>query len=606
MLLVCLSAAASSTVAAAQLDVHRVEDLEYGRALFHFFQRNEMAAITQLMMADKRAGIRDQVDEANLLLADLYYGYGLYEESRQLFAQLLSADISDKVQNRIWFNLARLRFDQGHFDQAQELLSRINDQLPEDVEAERKYLLTNLLLGDGEISQAANISNAIDPQSIWRAYAVYNLAVTLIENDDYDKGRNLLDKIGQLEAPNSELKALRDRANLSLGLKQLRVGEPESAMQSLSRVRLEGPLSHQALLASGWAWQRQGQLEKALIPWQLLARRNSIDAATQEAILAIPSSYVSAGQEKLALGYFEFASKQLNTQLEFLDEAIGAIQNDDLIGSLHHNAILFDRVSQQQPPPESNLTAQLHLLLASSEFQREVKRYQELLDIRNSLSYWDENFPAFKLVLDERRRAFTEKLPLLRQTTGFDQLRQLTSKRDQFSKRLKQIETDGNYTALATPAEKAQLESIQGVATRISKVSGLHDIADQQDMVRVLSGLLHYELETDYPVRFWQAKKQLLGLDRALDNAKQSAGSLRRISQRTGLEFKGYEKRISGRQAQIRALHGRVTGLLGDQKKYINQRAIKAIQQQHKHIVQLRLNAGYELAKLYDKLSDPQ
>ena len=33
---------------------------------------------------------RNQLDEANLLLADLYYSYGLYEESRELFAELLN------------------------------------------------------------------------------------------------------------------------------------------------------------------------------------------------------------------------------------------------------------------------------------------------------------------------------------------------------------------------------------------------------------------------------------------------------------------------------------------------------------------------------------
>ena len=69
-------------------------------------------------------------------------------EHYQAAADLLGAEVSDSIQNRIWFNLARLRFDQGFHDQSLDLLSRINDSLPPNIEAERKFLQTNLLIGD--------------------------------------------------------------------------------------------------------------------------------------------------------------------------------------------------------------------------------------------------------------------------------------------------------------------------------------------------------------------------------------------------------------------------------------------------------------------------
>ncbi|MEM7564064.1 MAG: hypothetical protein AAF353_13590, partial [Pseudomonadota bacterium] len=142
--LLCLGCLFSSSSIAAQLDKHRVEDLDYGRALFEFFQEQELNAITHLMVAAERPRTRTQINEANLLLADLYYGYGLYEESRQMFSRLLTSEVSDSIQDRIWFNLARLRFEQGHFDNTNDLLSRISNRLPGHIESERKYLLTNL------------------------------------------------------------------------------------------------------------------------------------------------------------------------------------------------------------------------------------------------------------------------------------------------------------------------------------------------------------------------------------------------------------------------------------------------------------------------------
>ena len=145
---------------AAELDEHRVENLDYGRALFHFFQENELNAITRLMIAQERPITQTQLDEANLLLADLYYSYGLYEESREMFARLLTAEVSESIQDRIWFNLARLRFEQGFPEHARDLLSRISTKLPKNIEAERKYLLTNLFLIDGQYGPAIRMSRS--------------------------------------------------------------------------------------------------------------------------------------------------------------------------------------------------------------------------------------------------------------------------------------------------------------------------------------------------------------------------------------------------------------------------------------------------------------
>lgn len=602
--LLCCGFVADATP--ADLDRHKVEDLEYGRALYYYFQDNELAAITQLMIADQSTRQRKQRDESNLLLADLYYGYGLYEESREMFARLLTAKVSDSVQNRIWFNLARLRYEQGFHDQSRKLLARISDTLPAYIEAERKYLLTNLLLENHRYEEAMDLSNTIDPKSIWKVYARYNLAVSVIEDKDYDQGRILLDKIGQMPSTDSESMALRDRANLSLGLKQLRLDYNESALQSLARVRLEGPLSHEALLASGWAWQRLKQPEKALLSWRYLLRRNAVDAATQEAILAIPSSFAALGQDARALKYFEIAARQFDAQLQVLDDAIESIQNDGLIAALRENAILFDRSSLQRLPPASDVTPQLHLLLASSGFQREIRRYQQLLDIRGSLRYWNNSFPALELMLDERRLGFSKRLPMLRESTNFERLEELKARRNEFARQVHEIESSGNYLALARPDEKEQLERLQRVEASISKIGDAENIDYQQDMLRLFSGLLHYQIQTEYPARFWQAKKQLLLLDRAIGEGEQRARSLRQIADRSELEFDLFEQRIGGQIERIRRLRANVSELLKRQEKHINVLAIEEIHRQKQHIVELRLNARYELARLYDKKAAEQ
>lgn len=601
VLLCCLGT--GNTAALAQLEEHRVQDLDYGSALYNFFQDDELSAIVELMVANERGRKRKQQHEANLLLADLYYSFGLYEESRELFAELLNAEVSESVQNRIWFNLARLRYEQGYNDHARDLLSRIDASLPDYIEAERKYMLTNLYLGNRQYDEAADLSNRIDSDSIWKIYARYNLAAAVIEDDRYEQGKTEFEKIGQMEVRTPEMLALRDRANLSLGLVQLRRGLHESAIETLSRVRLEGPMSHEALLASGWAWYRMNQFDKALLAWRVLLQRNAVDAATQEAILAIPANYAESGQDGLAIRNYEIATRQFESQLRVLDNAITVIENNGLIASLRENEVLYDRSSLQRLPPSTDVTPQLHLFLSTHEFQRELKRYQELLDIRSSLDYWDDGFPALELMLQERRAGFEQRLPKLQQSTSFDRLEQLLEQRDRYAAQVQAIADSEDYIALARPEERDHLERIERVHASIDRVGDQRNTAYQKDMLRVLSGLLHYEMETEYPGRFWQTKKQMILADRALDESELRVNSLRRIVESTATEFDGFDNRIGGQLQRIRDLHTRVNELLTKQEQYINRLAIEAIRQQQLHIVQLRLNASFELAKLYDKLA---
>jgi len=594
-------------LAAAPAGEHRVEDLYYGQALYQFFQENELAAITQLMVANERPRhASSQVDEANLLLADLYYGYGLHEKSRDLFAQLLSAEIPSSVQNRVWFNLARLRYEQGYHEHARDLLSRIDEQLAPAFEAERKYLLTNLYLGNRQYDQAADLSNRIDSKSIWKAYARYNLGVALLEGGEYEKGRHILEQLGQTDATTPEQLALRDLSNLSLGLMQLRMELPEPALQNLSRIRLEGPLSNQALLASGWAWYRLQQYDRAQVPWRLLLRNNAVDAATQEAVLAIPANYAESGQDKLAIRHYQNAARQFDLQLELLGKAIRSIDGNELISALRENAILHDRIDLQRLPPSSDVTPQLHILLASSTFQREIQRYQELLDIQHSLGRWGNSFPALELMLDERRLAFEEKLPLLLESSSFDQFEQLSARRDQHAAQLEAIESGEDYLALAQEPELEHLQRLRRVAGSIDRVSPQRNTAYQQDMLRLLSGLLNYRLATEYPARIWKVRKQLIQLDRALGETEYRVESLRQITERTERNFAIFQQRISGQSQKIAALRERVARTLKQQEQHINQLAIDAIRAQQQHIVQLRLNARFEIARIHDKLAMTQ
>jgi len=98
----------------------------------------------------------------------------------------------------------------------------------------------------------------------------------------------------------------------------------------------------------------------------------------------------------------------------------------------------------------------------------------------------------------------------------------------------------------------------------------------------------------------------LIELDRRLGETEIRVESLRQITERTERDFAIFQQRISGQSQKIAALRERVGNTLKQQEQYINQLAIGAIRAQQQHVVQLRLNARFEIARIHDKLAVTQ
>ncbi len=579
---------------------HPVEDPAYGQALFEYFQDNQLTSITHLLAAEQRANDRKQQNESDLLLADLFYKYGLLEESNRLFSKLLSGNTAPALLNRVWFNLARLNHNQGYYHKARELLDQIDDRLPAQLQAEKQYLLTNLLLEEQQIDEATSISQQIDKESIWYAYARYNIGVSQLEHANLEEGKSILEQLNETPADSEELLALRDQANMSLGLAMLRHSQNEEARASFERVRLQGPFSHKALLGIGWAWNRLDQFDKAFVPWLKLVQENAIDAATQEALLAIPTALEENQKPKLALQFYEMAANQFSFQLEALDEVIAALHRGELIDMLDINALTLISTSFRKSSLQSSTAPYLYVLMASNDFQRALKRYHELIEIRTTLNHWHTNLPTLGLMLAERRQHFQEKLPLLKQSTSFQTLETLTHQRNTYADQLRQIEQHEDYLALAGSKEKEHLLRLEKVATSLNAINQQQDTSAQRDMQRLLNGLLHWQIATDYDPRLWSAKKQLSQLDQALAMTKHGADSIRMLSTTGKQQFDELEHQIRSKKEQIHGLRRTVDSLAKRQLQHINKLAVAAIKAQQQHIVQLRLNMRYALARLYD------
>ncbi len=582
-----------------------IQDLPYGLALYEFFKDKPLAAITELDVGKFRERLTQQPDDAELLLGGLYFAYGLPDEAQSIFNQLIDEKTEEDTQNRIWFNLARVHYEQGKFSQSLELLKRIENNLPPQREAQKHHLLTNLHLRNQDYEQASKSAGKIKSESIWRPYSAYNLGVALAKSENNEQANDWLNKATAYESDNQEVLALLDSTHLALGLNALRQRKAEEAIDNFIKIRLSGPLSNKALLGTGWAWSLKEAPDQALNYWLTLKNKGQIDGATHEAILAIPYAIEQKGNKVLATQYYDQAARNYDELLLQMDSIIERIQDDQLIATLHQQHLVddaFGTMIQQETLLSAN-TPYLHQLFASTDFQLEIRHYQELLDIQASLQRWQNELPVLQLMLDERKLSFEQKRPLVEQTTSFTELEDLKTRRNELADEVTRIEQQEDYLALAYEDEVDYLEQLEDIERTFRLLKDQQDFSEEQEKFRLLSGLLNWQISTDFPRRFWAVKSELIQLDRAMEKASASAESLAQSADLNEVKLDDFSSRIIGQDALIAEHLNKVAELIQQQQQLINGLAIKDIETQKNHVRQLRLSARYSLARLYDEIA---
>ena len=114
------------------------QDLQYGEALFHYFQQDWFNSIVRLQIADTQQALPNHADEAELLLGGLDLSYGLRDEASRIFERLLTDASSDELtRNRAWYYLAKISYQRNDPAGAMKALAQVE---PSSVERHKPPL----------------------------------------------------------------------------------------------------------------------------------------------------------------------------------------------------------------------------------------------------------------------------------------------------------------------------------------------------------------------------------------------------------------------------------------------------------------------------------
>ncbi len=588
-----------------------VREPHYGDTLFHFFQDSHFTAITTLMASQHFGRVVLHADEAELLRGGMLLSYGLHREAGRIFAELIDKGAVPSVRNRAWFFLAKIRYQRGFDAEAVDALARIDGVLPGELEEERALLHANLLMARGDHAGAAGVLNGMAQQAKATWYARFNLGVALVRSGDAERGTAMLDELGgsptPAHMPVEEFRSLRDRANVALGFAALQDQRPQAARHALSRVRLSAMDSNKALLGFGWAAASLHQPKLALVPWMELLDRDGSDAAVLEARIAVPYAYAELGAYGQSLARYQDAITLFERESAQLDESIAAIRAGKLVeGLLERNP--GDNAGQAwalRVLPEMPYAGHLAQVLAQHEFQESFKNLRDLRFLGRNLAHWDEQLAVFVDMLDNRRHAYTERLPQVLagakdSTRGIAGLEQ---RRNALASEFSEAMSTATGLAFANERERALMARLAGVRETLARLGNQPDYGDARQHARVAAGVLTWQLAQDFPARAWAAKKDMDIVDRQLAEARSRDAALVQAQRDEPARFDAFGRRIAQLNGRVQALIPQVTTLVAEQQRAVEDIAVAELTHQKERLAVYAMQARFAVAQLYDRAS---
>src|SRR5215471_14036824 len=333
VVLLCL--AASSLVGSAAGRGSRdkaLHDLYFGEALYYARQGHFFDALERLdaELGQHRALDEPELDslyfhlhDAEFSVGDFELNYRMHHRAGHAITAVLEGAVDEQVRNDAAYRLARIHFQKGQLEDALQALGRIEGKVPERIRDDVEFLRANVFMALGREDEAVAVLKRLQSADSLKGFAAYNLGIALLEDGRQKDAFEQLDRAGQVAGGAEPVLAIRDKSNLVLGRLLVDSGQPDAAKRYFDRVRLDGPFSNAALLASGWAAASANDYERAVVPWGILAARESTDGAVQEAKLAVPFAYGKLEVYGRAAVNYASALDTFGDELKKVDASIG-------------------------------------------------------------------------------------------------------------------------------------------------------------------------------------------------------------------------------------------------------------------------------------------
>jgi len=473
----------------------------------------------------------------------------------------------------IELNQALLYMEQGEFDQAKPLLTKIKNTrwLPPS------KTFWQMLFNPTSDNQADDLNEKV--------------------NDD---------KIQQ--------QAVNDYAQLLLAQMYVKQEQYEAAYYELKDFPQNSPYSESALFIFAFSAQKIKQytmsrklfyLIKERFPYSNLGWQSSLllsgQVVEQMSLSEGMTSYQNAErgyQQKLTeLAHFQqlFAASDnvlnFSPRKEIKDKLEGhsEVGVDATMPFFINNTYSTDSIWLQKALLDNELQADFQVLVELGLIKKHLREQLQ----KNS---WLKGTQA----LNKKRKA---KIADVQQQTSFRSIiAQLTDKQKHFEKIVDEAQAKQQGFVFANQAQEEWLERIKVSKQVITSISGSRNVAEYKKRIKRVEGVLNWQLQQSFPERLWQHKKQLKKIDQLLAHAEQQNNHFLALTDSASL-LTGLSARIEQSSADIKIQLSKVTKLRVKTSKKIQNKVQLFVENQQGILEQHLLTARHEMAAVLERMA---
>lgn len=586
-------------------------DPYFGEAVYHAQQGNWFDALERLDTEVLQHRDVDEaqldslyvhIDDAEFSLGDFELRYRMHHRAGRAIKAVLEGAVDERIRNDAAYRLARIHFQKQQMEDALLALDRIEGEIPKGIRDDIEFLRANVYLAQGRPLDAVPVLEGLLKSDEYGGFAAYNLGIAWFEDGQRARALEQLDIAGLMNSDEPGDLAIRDKANLVLGTIYLEGEEFERAASILNRVSLEGPYSNQALLSAGWANMSRENYERAVVPWGILAEREVTDAATQEALLALPYAYGKLNIHGRAAVHYGRALDAFGTEIDKLSDSIESIREGKFLEALVREEIRKDKdwLIRLRSLPETPETYYLMDLLASHDFQTGLQNYLDLADLKRRLLTWEGGFDSYDEMVDIRRTHYEPLLP------DVDEAFRKLDSRMRLRKEQHRMLVKRRNDLLTTP--RPEFLATRDEQAIIARLDMLEVQATGQDLVRVqrLRGVLGYTLHIEYHERFTEFDSNLRSLDEAMVSLQSEYDEFVRSRQAATHSFEGYDKPMQRLRADVQQSVDKIDMLMARQGRLLEVLAIDQLIARRDHLENYGDKARFALADSYDRATQAQ
>jgi hypothetical protein len=129
------------------------------------------------------------------------------------------------------------------------------------------------------------------------------------------------------------------------------------------------------------------------------------------------------------------------------------------------------------------------------------------------------------------------------------------------------------------------------------------DAEESRDKLRLLMGLLYWDVDSQFKARVWEIKKTLKEVDTVLAESQQRRAALTTAQQEAPRIFDAFAARIKSGRGRIAQLESGVRVAISEQGGYVQQLAVAELEQQKQRMATYLIQARFAVAQIYDQSS---